>query len=567
MKITCTDREIKHVLDLGYYQIPRFQRPYSWERDHIIDFWKDIVDGESDYFIGSMVVFPEANQLFGIVDGQQRLTTITMILCALRNAYKAEQLEHLARGIHLLVEKVGLDNKPQFILQTETSYPYFQECIQKYDEPDIGRNNSIEEINLETAFEVINKLIKDEIESVKQVKHTQHQNVITDFIKKRLNEIRDKFLRLKLILIETDSLDAACTIFETMNTRGKDLSVSDLIKSHLIKFIRVTNAQLDMPKEKWNRIRENIDYLIDPNIDTFLLHFWLSRYDYTTLKTLYKKFKFTVKKNELKHFLETLLNDSTIYQAIFDPESTKWSKNNHEIKKVLINLNTFRITQQTPMVLAILREYLTQKLDYRQTLDCLEAIERFHYLFTAVTSQRSSGSIASMYSSHARMLTNAKNKLSKNKVISELKLKMREKVPTIDEFQAGFKKLKFTNDFTKHKKIIQYTLSKIDSYYNQHGLVVNYDYMTIEHIHSQNPKLRINLSDIPIGQVGNLMLIDKKTNEELANKDFLTKQGMLVKTKIFVDEIVMNAKKWDKEEIDQRTEYIGRLAYNNVFKI
>lgn len=86
MKITCIDKEIRKVFETGYYAIPRFQRPYSWEKDHISEFWNDsIVENETDYFIGSIVVYKQDDETFGIVDGQQRLTTITMILSALRD--------------------------------------------------------------------------------------------------------------------------------------------------------------------------------------------------------------------------------------------------------------------------------------------------------------------------------------------------------------------------------------------------------------------------------------------------------------------------------------------------
>jgi len=568
MKIACLDKEIRNVLETGYYRVPRFQRPYSWEKDHITDFWNDtIIDCDSDYFIGAIVVFKKSNDLFGIVDGQQRLTTVTMILCALRNAYKNEGLLSLSKGVHHLIERVGLDDERRYILQTETSYPYFQEFIQKNNDPEFKADLLIEETYLKNAFDLITKYIKDEIEHIKQSRHSKREE-LTDIIKNRLNEIRDKILKLKVILIELDDEDDAYMIFETINMRGKDLSVSDLIKNHLTKYIKVNNKQVDIAKDKWKQIKENIDSVYgDIDTDAFLLHFWLSKYEYTTLKALYKKFKQTIHKHESRSFLDTLLSDSIIYKSIFDPESKRWDKSEIEIKKVLINLNNFRVTQQTPMVLSILREYLSGRLKFRLAIDCLEAIEKFHYLFTAITSQRSSGSIASMYSTYARRLANTKDENGKSRIIRELKQKMREKVPTLDEFQAGFRKLRFTNDYTKQKKLVFYTLSKIDSYYNQHGLVVDYDFMTIEHIHSQNPKKRSVNSDIPTGQIGNLLLVDKRTNQDLGNKDFSSKKKIFTAAKIFTDETLVNARKWGLDEIEERTEYLCKKAYENVFKI
>src|SRR6476646_2664769 len=88
VKITCIDKELKTILSSGFYKIPRFQRPYLWEKEQVEDFWSDAIANEDpDYFIGSMVVFLASHDTFGVVDGQQRLTTITMILCALRDAF------------------------------------------------------------------------------------------------------------------------------------------------------------------------------------------------------------------------------------------------------------------------------------------------------------------------------------------------------------------------------------------------------------------------------------------------------------------------------------------------
>ena len=100
MKIQSIDKNIKEVLESGFYRIPRFQRPYSWDPENIEDFWNDvIINADSDYFIGSMVVFkPPTSDTASVVDGQQRLTTITMMLAALRNAFKGAGFTDLYSG-------------------------------------------------------------------------------------------------------------------------------------------------------------------------------------------------------------------------------------------------------------------------------------------------------------------------------------------------------------------------------------------------------------------------------------------------------------------------------------
>ena len=121
MQIESYDRNVDQLLRMGYFKIPRFQRPYSWERTETEDFWNDtIADSESEYFIGSIVVFKYSEGVNGIVDGQQRLTTLTMLLSSIRDALENEGFADLATGLHQLIERPDIDNKNQFVLQSES---------------------------------------------------------------------------------------------------------------------------------------------------------------------------------------------------------------------------------------------------------------------------------------------------------------------------------------------------------------------------------------------------------------------------------------------------------------
>ena len=82
MKIESSDTNIESLFTSDFLKIPEFQRPYSWDDDNLEDFWNDVVqNADEEYFIGSMVLFKSGRQEFGVVDGQQRLTTITILLC------------------------------------------------------------------------------------------------------------------------------------------------------------------------------------------------------------------------------------------------------------------------------------------------------------------------------------------------------------------------------------------------------------------------------------------------------------------------------------------------------
>lgn len=133
MKINTFDKSIKDILNSNYYKIPRFQRPYSWLTENVSDFWEDtVVSKEKDYFIGSIVLFNGGDSASSIVDGQQRMTTIIMLLCTIRNMLNSLGYDALALAIHKLVEREDINTNLKYVLSTETSFPYFQEHIMKF---------------------------------------------------------------------------------------------------------------------------------------------------------------------------------------------------------------------------------------------------------------------------------------------------------------------------------------------------------------------------------------------------------------------------------------------------
>jgi len=567
MKIACIDKEIREILQTGYYKVPRFQRPYSWDRENVEDFWDDsITNSAGDYFIGSVVVFKTKDNVKGIVDGQQRLTTITMLLCALRNALKARGHSSLALGIHNLVERADISNKAQFVLQTETSYPYLQEFIQKSSPADVEPRIGEEEALLKGAFD----LITAKIESVVQAAQSD-QSLSPEAKKARieqtLSQIRDKLLGLKLIFIELDNEDDAYLIFETMNTRGKDLTVADLVKNHLTKLIRANNANVDTTKDKWNSIVETLeDSEADLRVEEFLHHFWLSQYEYTTAKKLFKGVRKQIQKPKAKDFLDTLVKESKTYRQIYEPTYGKWTREEEPLQSSLQALNLFRVKQQLPMVLSVLREYRKGTIKLKHAIGILQAIENFHFHFTAITSQRSSGGISMMYALHARDLLSATTLPNKLAVLKELNTKLKSKVPKYQEFEANFVELCYSEQFTKQKKLVQYVLAKFSTH-SAHGVAVATDKMTIEHLASQNPKQPPTLLAKDIARIGNLLLVDTKLNGKLANKAFPEKKAVLVKSNVPMDDAVRNSKAWQAAEITKRSKEMAKMAFSKIWVV
>jgi hypothetical protein len=567
MKIESLDQDIRTLLSSGYYRIPRFQRPYSWTRENIQDFWDDVIrDNPSDYFIGSMVLFKDGNQRFGVVDGQQRLTTIMILLAVLRNALSKVGFNALAEGIQGLIERKNIDNVPEFILSTETSYPFFQDHILKMGTPDTPVTPMKEEGNLQAAYEQFSELISGVVNSemsnpaVAEAKKSEHA-------KQKLVAIRDAVLGLKVIFIKLDDEDDAYIIFETLNTRGKDLSLTDLVKNHLNKHLKPGSASVDQTKVKWEKILETIEgSSVELNTDAFIHHFWLSRYDYRPAKTLFKELRKKVTKEDAKDFLNSLVSDAQLYRGVHEVAFGKWTKQERDVSDSLHALQVFHVSQQTPCVLSLVRAYRDQKkIKMSHLKDGLLAIEKFHFLGSAVTAQRSSGGVSAMYASLGRRLFEAKDQAACLPIIKELKEKLRERIPSLEEVKALFPQIVFTDEITKQKRLVKYILSEFLKDQSP-GVSIDYDAMTIEHLVPQSEIGVGDFSEAVIGQLGNLILVSEDLNNQLANKLFGEKKKIL-EAKGLLPAHLASASTWTAKDISDRTIAMAEQAHKKIWKI
>ncbi|WP_306603086.1 DUF262 domain-containing protein [Azonexus sp.] len=566
MKIDASDKEIQDIFSLGYFRIPRFQRPYSWERDEVENFWDDVVlDQGSDYFIGSMVVYQQNKPYFGIVDGQQRLTTITLMLAAIRNEFAAIGEDNLARGVHKYVEQPNIDNQQEFVLNSETSFPYLQAHIQSFDGYKFQCDVGVEEQNLMAAFQIISDRLQAKIGKSNSV-----DGQLSLFSEKvavgTLKSLRDKILSLKLVFIQLDNEQDAYLIFETLNARGRDLNTSDLVKSLLLKKIRATSATLDSAKESWNALVKSFDDISETGVlDTFLLHYWISAHAYTTDKKLYSEISRFVGDDDQKAagLLRLLSDSANIYRVQINPVGHFWSKEEFDIKKTLIAFRLFKVKQQSSMVLSILRAYYKKIITLRVAKVALRKIEYFHFVFNAVTSQRSSGSIATIYSSHAIRLSNAKSNDECQIIFSSLFLALSDKLPNYEEFEVKFCEFEYLSNITKYKNVIKYALSLL--YGNTIcGLDINHDSLTIEHLIPES-SIKNGVSASIVANIGNLILVDEKTNSnDLRDKSPVEKIKNLKSCGYPLELVGVCSDDWSELDIKNRAKFVALSLYKSM---
>ncbi|MCU6178101.1 DUF262 domain-containing protein [Enterobacter roggenkampii] len=549
--------------------IPRFQRPYSWEKDEVENFWEDITkNNDENYFIGSMVVFQSVKPYFGIVDGQQRLTTITIILSVIRDAFLTLKQDNLARGIHKYIEKANVDNEDEFILNSETSFPFLQGVIQSYKKNIIKDEIGVEESNLQNAYNLIKNKLTALIPQITSYDNKQIElfNDVKDSPIQKLKDIRDKILALKLVFIQLDNEDDAYLIFETLNARGRDLKTSDLVKNLFLKKLRSNNSRFDAAKISWNNLVSKFDNDSgEQTLDNYLLHYWLSEHKYITDKKLFPEIKSTLGDDNQKaeNLLNTIIKTADYYKQITYPNSVEWSKQELKIKTIFESLNLFKVKQQSSMTLALTRAWREDKITLKVLKSSLEKIEYFHFVFNAITSQRSSGVIATTYSEHAINLTAAISHDQIQSILNSLFKSLDSKLPSFDEFYVNFAELNYLSNKTRNKNIIKYILSK------QLGdaiscLNINHHLLTIEHyIPESNIKSGVP-GDI-IGSIGNLLLIDETTNNNiLKNSAIAEKYSILNKSGYPLTQTYIMSPLWGEQEIKQRTEMIAKQLYNGT---
>ena len=568
MNVNANDKTIEAILSGGFYQVPRFQRPYSWDTSEVEDFWEDVAESGNDYFIGSMVIF-NGGAASGLVDGQQRLTTVTMMLAAIRNEFMRLGDLDAADGVQTLIERKDPKGKRRFVLHTESSYPYLQAAIQA--QPGSATKATAvraEERALERAFSLISEWTHSISDAAFQnqalSKAKQKQQAIHE-----LGRQRDKIYALTVVLVEVDDEDDATTIFQTLNSRGKDLETADLVKAHLLQMLKAPNAQLDQPRDKWDAIRESFDEsAANISMNRFLLHTWLSREEYVGEKDLFKRIKKRVRANNAQGYLDDLAADAKRYRTAQEPSFRTWKKPQWPVAYSLAAMSLFRLQQPLPFILSVLREYDAKTIKLPVLLRALTGVENFHFLATAIASQPSSGGISRMYAVAARGVLQGSTPADKAAAIDELLQKLRARKPTYAEFEAAFVELRSSRAYTQQTSLVRYVLNRlhVTAPASTATAPIDLDQLTVEHLIPQGSRKPANVAHDDVARIGNLLLVTEKLNDRLADKTF-TEKSKILRPVSGVEPEILAATNWGATKIMDRSKRMAKRAYKDVWKI
>lgn len=557
MKVKSDDRTVQTVLTSSFLRVPRFQRPYEWTGTEVEELWDDITGASADYFIGSIVVFPSTHGAYGVVDGQQRLTTLTLLLCVLRDALRSTgQADAAAEGLQNLVERPSvLDNATHYVIQVDevSDYLKYVQSGQSATPPAVSKSETL----LAAAHIKLTQFVE------------AHATGTPKNQTKKLIDLRDKVLGLRLIHIEVDNEDDATVIFQTLNSRGRDLQSADLVKSHLLYLLKTKNPGHDIPRDTWNKMRSDLaESKIEISMDRFLAHSWLSRFDYIAQANLGRAVRKSVKKSAAKQFLDDLVVDAKLYREMVEPTyRSPWQQEERAIMKAFEAFQIFRVQQPMPWLLALWRAYAAKDLKLKDVLPAITAVEKFHFIATAVASQPSSGGVSKMYATHAKRLTDATDIKARREVIASLQQRLTDplRLPTLDEFTAAFLEIRLSKKYQQQGRLARYILERMLS--AQAASSPDMKLLTVEHIAPQSG-VGTTAKEADAARLGNLILIPTALNGQLDSKTFKQKLPIFTKAVqdgVSIDASILTATSWGAKQIESRTKQMAKDAYGTVW--
>ena len=170
-----------------------------------------------------------------------------------------------------------------------------------------------------------------------------------------------------------------------------------------------------------------------------------------------------------------------------------------------------------------------------------------------------------MYSSFGRQVFNAGDSNAIGVAINDLTAKLRERRVADTEFDAGFGQIIYTKLHSSQKSLVQYILRKVAQFEGQPS-IGDSDDLTIEHLVPQSSR-KDGREEAIIGQIGNLILVDPKTNELLSTNDFKTKRSILIDRGYKIPDAFMDVDILTDDLISENTQRISTLARDVIWKV
>ncbi|MED2184883.1 DUF262 domain-containing protein [Bacillus wiedmannii] len=592
MKFHPTDKKIRDVFGArNIYKIPNFQRDYSWEKDNFEDFLNDLLvvskatydngshilkinnDGHlENYFFGTFLVvgdYSDDKKEKIVVDGQQRLTTMTLFLAAIRDIIEETKKEEGIDYDHqyddaLVVKEIrqGTSSSRARVInrKLEPILPVNILNINGHKTNGAVHNpeNEGQQLLLET-YEWF-KIQLSRLELAKRLSGSKFNKADSEKIEDIptrdyldfLDTLGAHLLNSTVIIIYSEDQQSANIIYRNFNYRGMPLSGPDLIKNEIFELL---DDDTGSANKHWKTIEDNVSINETSSMSTFFIHYLSSKYRPAAKKDVFPIFleKYEATTSSYQTVLNELVQESAHYKTIISPqdndklfgEQRYFLFNDHSIiKRHLQNLNELDVTQVRTLLLGLFFARDNNRITSKQFKKVLNKVLLFQSLFVITSSP--SNQIRNIYSKYGREFRD-KDKSQMPDVINRLFAALSEKTPSK---QAVLDANELTYDHnTKHKdmnktekknkiliKLILTVLSEKQQIENgQKNSNDSFKFISeasLEHIIDQSTTLDKRFS------LGNLILLEQRKHEDKVDKEDMYNKSEIIMTKSFSGQVV-----------------------------
>jgi hypothetical protein len=533
------------------FRVPPFQRDYSWQEEHWEDLWNDIqaLIGKPDdrHYMGALVVEARSDREFLIIDGQQRLATLSILALAviarLRQLAESghEPQANLERAQALRGRFIG-EKDPASLVESsklflnETDDPFYQDYLVQLREPlnprGLPRSNRL----LWQCFHYFSKRL-DELDQTGEP------------LAQLLTEVVGR--QLLFILITVDDDLNAYTVFETLNARGLELSSTDLLKNYLFSRLKVS-ADLSALQRRWRALIATVQQERFPE---FLRYHLLCELPRVRSQRLFKLVRDRVKTgDDVFALMNALEKRAELFAALADPNHGYWIEN-PAARPLVRELDLFRVRQMTPLLFAAWEKFKPD--DFVRVLKLVSVLS-FRY---SVISDLNTNALEPLYHEAAKAVLDGRAATP-----ADVFEKLRPAYVDDTKFEQDF--ALFSVDTSgQRRKLAKYILARLETDASKRACDPDTDPATIEHILPENPGPgweafpEAYWSDA-VYRLGNLTLLEASANRRVGNSDYAAKRAEYAQSSYRLTQLVAERAptEWTLEHLERRQRELAQRA-------
>lgn len=559
MAFKAEPKKVYDIFNRKCYLIPRNQRQYVWDKRNWEELYDDIdiVMERSlpSHFIGSFVLNESERQnglpYYTIIDGQQRVITLSIILASVLFWLKKEKLTEDYLGTKEYV--FATDNRANKVVMLRSDYHLSLESIIKsidempedqFDKMSVdsflscSRYSPNDDPQIVSAFIYFLNRIKDEMD--KTASHAEY-----------LRSFRDTVLDASNIIVIAYSEEDSYTIFEILNARGVILEDHELLKNYIMRYI-----QPEQSRDKAKMVWEEIENELGKSLSHFVMHYAKHvSINYIDELSDYKNIQRTNRGKSTDILLRDLKMKADFYSKIINPSS------NCEQDSVEFRVFSFfkRKRQEIlrPVILSLMHQNTIGNITNEMYDDALVFMYNF-YVCYKIIGEESSNKLTNSVSKYAALIENQFTEDILNDFVNELK----SKLPSREQFINSFMNVGWTHhhgyfEGDKNKDRAQTVLEILERYLN--GGQCRSEF-SIEHILPDSEDKRN-------GQIGNLLPLEISINKAIGTKSLAEKLEFYKSSNYKT--VRSFASRYSEKEFnpDNRSKYLAGLFYDEILKL